>query len=186
MSWRRWLIAAMTSTAAISVQPAFAQTAEPAPPAVGTMKPLGQDRYQIGQIVVDKRAAPLHRARPRARARQAARISGHQSGRAEGLRSAAGARRQRQRIQPGLHPDRARARHQGARQQAARRGQCGRPARCHVGGVVAGRPAAPGNSSRGIVQRQMPGRRSNRSNGSTSGPSRPSMAAGLRPISRVR
>jgi len=58
MSWRRWLIAVMTSTAAISVQPAFAQTAEPAPPAVGTMKPLGQDRYQIGQIVVDKR---LHR-----------------------------------------------------------------------------------------------------------------------------
>jgi len=56
MSWRRWLVAAMTSTAAISVQPAFAQTAEPAPPVVGTMKPLGQDRYQIGHIVVDKRS----------------------------------------------------------------------------------------------------------------------------------
>ena len=54
MSWRRWMVAAMTSAAAIFVQPAFAQTAEPAP-SVGVMKPLGQERYQIGRIVVDKR-----------------------------------------------------------------------------------------------------------------------------------
>jgi hypothetical protein len=56
MSWRRWLVAAMTSAMAISLQPAFAQTAEPAPPVVGAVKPLGQERYQIGHIVVDKRA----------------------------------------------------------------------------------------------------------------------------------
>jgi len=56
MSWRRWMVAALTSAAAISVQPAFAQTAEPTPPVVGLIKPLGQERYQIGRIVVDKRA----------------------------------------------------------------------------------------------------------------------------------
>ena len=43
---------------AISAQPAFAQTAEPAPSVVGAVKSLGQERYQIGHIVVDKR---LHR-----------------------------------------------------------------------------------------------------------------------------
>ena len=55
MSWRRWLVAAMTATAAISVPPAFAQAAEPPPSAIGPLKPLGQERYQIGRIVVDKR-----------------------------------------------------------------------------------------------------------------------------------
>ena len=58
MSWRRWMAAAMTSAAAISVQPAFAQSTEPAPPVVGAVKSLGQERYQIGHIVVDTR---LHR-----------------------------------------------------------------------------------------------------------------------------
>ncbi len=56
MSWRRWMAAAMTLALAISVQPAFAQTAEPPPSVVGSVKPLGQERYQIGNIVVDKRS----------------------------------------------------------------------------------------------------------------------------------
>jgi hypothetical protein len=56
MSWRRWIVAAITSAVAISVQPAFAQAAEPSPAAVGPLKPLGQERYQIGRIVVDKRS----------------------------------------------------------------------------------------------------------------------------------
>jgi len=55
MSWRRWMFAAMAA-AAISVQPAFAQTAEPPPSTIGLLKPLGQERYQIGRIVVDKRS----------------------------------------------------------------------------------------------------------------------------------
>jgi hypothetical protein len=56
MSWRRHLVAALTAAAAISVQPAFAQAAEPSPSVVGPLKPLGQERYQIGNIVVDKRS----------------------------------------------------------------------------------------------------------------------------------
>jgi len=56
MSWRRWMVAAMTWASAISVQPAFAQAAEPSPSVVGSLKPLGQERYQIGRIVVDKRS----------------------------------------------------------------------------------------------------------------------------------
>jgi len=55
MSWRRWLVAAVTLAAAISAEPAFAQNAEPAPAVVGAVKSLGQERYQIGHIVVDKR-----------------------------------------------------------------------------------------------------------------------------------
>jgi hypothetical protein len=53
---RRLMFAAMTWAAANFVQPAFAQTNEAPPPVVGSLKPLGQDRYQIGRIVVDKRA----------------------------------------------------------------------------------------------------------------------------------
>jgi hypothetical protein len=56
MRWRPWLVAAITSAASISVQPAFAQAAEPPPSIVGSLKPLGQERYQIGRIVVDKRS----------------------------------------------------------------------------------------------------------------------------------
>jgi hypothetical protein len=37
------------------VTPPPAQAQAPAPP-VGELKPLGQDRYQIGRIVIDKRA----------------------------------------------------------------------------------------------------------------------------------
>jgi hypothetical protein len=56
MSWRRWTVTAMTWAAAICVQPAFAQAAESSPSVVGPIKPLGQERYQIGRIVVDKRS----------------------------------------------------------------------------------------------------------------------------------
>ena len=56
MSSCRWLVGVMTWAVAIAVQPACAQTADPAPPAVGVVKPLGQERYQIGHIVVDKRS----------------------------------------------------------------------------------------------------------------------------------
>ena len=57
MSWRRCVVAAMASAAAIVVPPVIAQSAEPPPPSVvGPIKPLGQDRYQIGRIVVDKRS----------------------------------------------------------------------------------------------------------------------------------
>jgi len=55
MSWRRWMFAVLASMTAVFVPPALAQTPEPPPPVVGAMKPLGQDRYQIGRIVVDKR-----------------------------------------------------------------------------------------------------------------------------------
>ncbi len=56
MNWRRWLVAAVMAAVATFVQHAFAQPAEPPPPAIGLLKPLGQDRYQIGHIVVDKAA----------------------------------------------------------------------------------------------------------------------------------
>jgi hypothetical protein len=56
MIWRRWTLAAMIWAAAISAQPAFAQATEPSQPVVGSLKPLGQERYQIGRIVVDKRS----------------------------------------------------------------------------------------------------------------------------------
>jgi len=55
MSWRRWMFAVLASMTAVFVPPALAQTPEPPPPVVGAVKPLGQDRYQIGRIVVDKR-----------------------------------------------------------------------------------------------------------------------------------
>ncbi len=55
MSRRRWMMAA-TAAVAIFVQQAFAQVAEPSPPPVGSLKSLGQDRYQVGRIVVDKRS----------------------------------------------------------------------------------------------------------------------------------
>ncbi len=57
MNGRRGLLAAMGALAAICSILARAQ-APPAPSArVGEMKSLGQDRYQIGRIVVDKRAS---------------------------------------------------------------------------------------------------------------------------------
>jgi hypothetical protein len=56
MSSCRWLVGVMTWAVAIAVQPACAQTADPAPPVVGVVKPLGQERFQIGHIVVDKRS----------------------------------------------------------------------------------------------------------------------------------
>ena len=53
MNRRHCLLAACGLTAAACV--ALARAQAPAPP-VGELKSLGQDRYQIGRIVVDKRA----------------------------------------------------------------------------------------------------------------------------------
>lgn len=49
------MLTAVTAAAAIFVQHAFAQAADPSPSVVGSLKPLGQERYQVGRIVVDKR-----------------------------------------------------------------------------------------------------------------------------------
>ena len=152
MSWRRWMVAAMASAAAISVQPAFAQTAEPPPSVVGAVKSLGQERYQIGRIVVDKR---LHRftvpGRVHALDKPLEYLATSPGGRKayEALLEldASGSEFNLACILIGLERD-----PKVGCQQAARRGQRGRPASCHVGGLVAGWPAAPGNGSRGIVQ----------------------------------
>lgn len=53
MKRRRAMMAALGWTAAIGSRSASAQT--PVPP-VGELKSLGQDRYQLGRIVLDKRA----------------------------------------------------------------------------------------------------------------------------------
>ncbi len=55
MSPQRWIVAAVMAAALIAVPHASAQPAEPSPPVIGSVKPLGQDRFQIGRIVVDKR-----------------------------------------------------------------------------------------------------------------------------------
>lgn len=54
MNRRRWLTALPAWSAAAVGLPAFAQSAPP--PLIGALKPLGQDRFQLGRIVVDKRA----------------------------------------------------------------------------------------------------------------------------------
>ena len=53
MNRRRRAVAAVAALSAAFVRPAFAQ---PAAAPVGELKSLGDDRYQIGLIVVDKRA----------------------------------------------------------------------------------------------------------------------------------
>jgi hypothetical protein len=54
MNRRRGLLATLGWVAASGGSSALAQT--PPPPRIGEMKPLGGDRFQIGTIVVDKRA----------------------------------------------------------------------------------------------------------------------------------
>lgn len=54
MNRRHGLIAALGWSAALC--PALARAQAAAPPLVGELKPLGQDRYQIGRIVIDKAA----------------------------------------------------------------------------------------------------------------------------------
>lgn len=61
MKRRHGLLAALACAAggALAVTPAWTQTpgsAAPAPDPIGELKALGDDRYQIGRIVVDKRA----------------------------------------------------------------------------------------------------------------------------------
>lgn len=63
MTRRRGLLAGTLAMAAMAGRPALAQSPPPAPGAaaqqatpVGELKPLGNDRFQIGRIVVDKRA----------------------------------------------------------------------------------------------------------------------------------
>jgi len=56
MNRRHGLLAALGWSAAVCSPLAGAQTPAPPPPRVGELKPLGQERYQIGRIVVDKRA----------------------------------------------------------------------------------------------------------------------------------
>jgi hypothetical protein len=50
---RGWLAAAVVALAMLSTSTVRAQ---PAPPPIGALKSLGEDRYQVGRIVVDKRA----------------------------------------------------------------------------------------------------------------------------------
>lgn len=50
------LIATLAAAAALCSANVFAQTASPPPATVGELKSLGNDRYQVGRIVVDKRA----------------------------------------------------------------------------------------------------------------------------------
>lgn len=47
---------AAAASPSLRAQPAAPAAANPAPPKLGELKSLGQDRYQIGQIVIDKRA----------------------------------------------------------------------------------------------------------------------------------
>jgi hypothetical protein len=49
-------LALLALSVAICSPPSSAQPAPPAAPRIGEMKPLGNDRFQIGRIVVDKRA----------------------------------------------------------------------------------------------------------------------------------
>jgi hypothetical protein len=57
MNRRHGLLAALGASAAVCSPLARAQAPAPPSPRVGEVKPLGQDRYQIGRIVVDKRAS---------------------------------------------------------------------------------------------------------------------------------
>jgi hypothetical protein len=50
------MVAACASAAMLAGGGALAQAPSPQPPLVGEMKALGDDRFQIGRIVVDKRA----------------------------------------------------------------------------------------------------------------------------------
>lgn len=56
MNLRRRLLATLAAAAAGCSADGFAQTAAPPPSPVGELKSLGDDRYQVGRIVVDKRA----------------------------------------------------------------------------------------------------------------------------------
>lgn len=56
MNRRHGLLAALGWSAAVCSPLAAAQTPAPPSPRVGELKPLGQERFQIGRVVVDKRA----------------------------------------------------------------------------------------------------------------------------------